>query len=126
METKWNDQEDAALSGLSMLAQLIYLRVFRRHMDYATGMAGLNYRIDYQAICDAAGFVPDPGSKEPRWRPTKGKVRAAIHELERILPHLGREVPLLIEAGSNPHRGYLKRLPLASTDQSVQKGNDAR
>ena len=108
-----------------MLAQLIYLRVFRRHMDYATGTAGLTYRIDYQTICDAVSFLPDPGSQVHRWTPTKGEVRATIRELERVLPDLGRAVPLLIDAGSNPHRGYLKRLPLASMDPSVQKGNDA-
>lgn len=123
METKWNDEEDHALRGLSMLAQVMYLRVFRRFMNYRTGVSGADFRITYQVICDAVGFVPDWGSKKPRWSPSREEVRAAIRELERVVPKMGRTVPLLVDNGSCLHHGYIKKLPLASVDPSVQKRN---
>jgi hypothetical protein len=103
----FNDEEDGALQGLSLLAQVIYLRAFKPNMDFASGVTGKRCRVDYQLICDAAGFVPDPGSTKRRWLPTKEEVRAAIAELERA--------GLLVECGSGAQRGHVKRLPLADT-----------
>jgi len=39
MRSQWNDAEDEALQGLTPEAQVIYLRGFRRYMDYRTGVA---------------------------------------------------------------------------------------
>ena len=123
--------EHYALRGLSLLAQIIYLKVFRRRMDYRTGIAGgRGCKIDYQCIADEVGFVPDAHSTRRRWLPTKGEVRAAIDELERprrVLDGMdGKIVQLLSDAGSGQWDGYVKTLVLAVRDQSVKKQNNAR
>lgn len=130
MRTAWDDDEHEALRGLSMLAQLIYLKVFRRRMDYATGIAGGPGRmISLACIIEEVGFVPDLRSTKPRWVPTRGEVRAAIAELERLRP-LGDDpdtlTALLDERGSGLTTGYVKKLVLARTDQSVQNMNNPR
>lgn len=128
--TAWNDDEQAALRGLSMLAQLIYLRVFRRRMDYRTGIAGgLGHRITATSIAEEVAFIPDPRSTKKPWVPTRGEIRAAIAELERPRPIDGDpewRVSLLIEAGSRLDIGYVKQLPLADRGASVQKMNNPR
>ena len=128
MATQWNDQEHAALRGLSMLAQLIYLKVFRKRMDFATGVAGGPGRmITYQTIVDECGFSPDPRSTKKRWTPTKGEARAAIEELERTRQdEHGDDFTLLSDRGSCKQFGYIKVVVLADTDQSVQNMNNAR
>ena len=112
-----------------MLAQLIYLKVFRRRMDYATGIAGGPGRgISYQCILEECGFVPDWGSKKPRWVPTPAEVRAAIEELERRREGRGDpdiDGPLLSDGGSSKSVGYVKKLNLATLGESDQKRNDA-
>ncbi|MBP8283316.1 MAG: hypothetical protein KAX46_05305 [Chromatiaceae bacterium] len=130
MRTAWDDDEHEALRGLSMLAQLIYLKVFRRRMDYATGIAGGPGRmISLACIIEEVGFVPDLRSTKPRWVPTRGEVRAAIAELERLRP-LGDDpdtlTALLDERGSGLTTGYVKKLVFARTDQSVQNMNNPR
>ena len=40
MITQWNDDEDEALQGLPLRAQIIYLRGIRRFMNYENGIAG--------------------------------------------------------------------------------------
>ena len=40
MITQWNDDEDEALQGLPLRAQIIYLRGIRRFMNYETGISG--------------------------------------------------------------------------------------
>lgn len=128
--TAWNDDEQAALRGLSMLAQLIYLRVFRRRMDYRTGIAGgLGHRITATSIAEEVAFIPDPRSTKKPWVPTRGEIRAAIAELERPRPIDGDpewRVSLLVEAGSRLDTGYVKQLPLADRGASVQKMNNPR
>jgi hypothetical protein len=127
MDTKWNEVEHEALRGLSMLAQLIYLKVFRRRMDFITGIAGGPGRvISHQTIMEECGFVPDPGSKKPRWVPTRGEMRAAIEELERSRRGALGPFRLLEEAGSSLHNGYVKKLILALRDESAQKRNNPR
>lgn len=117
-KTGWNDREHLALRGLSVLAKVIYLLVFRRRMDYASGVAGGSGRkICYQTVVDEVQFIPDWGSQRTAWSPTKGEVRASIQELRRV--------GLVEDAGSNVQEGYKKFLPLATTDGSVQKRNDA-
>ncbi|NEV64715.1 hypothetical protein [Thiorhodococcus minor] len=128
--TSWNDDEQAALRGLSMLAQLIYLRVFRRRMDYRTGIAGgLHRRITATTIAEEVAFVPDPRSTKKRWAPSRGEIRAAIAELERARPcddDPERLVSLLVDAGSGIEVGYIKRLPLADRGASVQNMSNPR
>lgn len=102
---EFNDDEDAALQGLSLLAQVIYLRTFRPNMDASSGVTGKRSRVNYQRICGEAGFDPDHGSTKRRWLPSKEEVRAAVAELERA--------GLLVECGSGARSGYVKRLPLA-------------
>jgi len=48
MDTKWNDDEDERLQGLPLMAQVLYLRGLRRHMDYGTGLVGVTRKVSYQ------------------------------------------------------------------------------
>jgi len=48
MDTKWNEEEDDRLQGLPLMAQVLYLRGLRRHMDYGTGLVGVTRKMSYQ------------------------------------------------------------------------------
>ena len=71
-EWKINSEEDTRLQGLSLLAQVIYMRVFRRLMDYGTGIAGGKVKrniIKMGKILNTVEFMPDQGSKKKTWAP---------------------------------------------------------
>ncbi|MEW8253749.1 MAG: hypothetical protein AB2747_05305 [Candidatus Thiodiazotropha taylori] len=115
--SSWNDSEQAALRGLSLLARVIYLQVFRWRMDFATGIVGgLGRKLNYWAIAEEVDFIPDKGSHDPANKPTIGKMRAAIRQLIRA--------GLVEDAGSSRDNGLIFRCLLADTDISAQKMND--
>lgn len=130
MRSCWNDDEHLALRGLSMLAQLIYLKVFRRRMNYQTGIAGgPGNKITLSTIIEECRFVPDPRSPKKFWEPTRGEVRAAIAELERARAIWGDPdelISMIVDAGSGFEAGYIKKCILADTDQSARNKNDPR
>ncbi|NWO05805.1 MAG: hypothetical protein HLX50_08960 [Alteromonadaceae bacterium] len=107
MRSQWNDAEDGALQGLSPEAQVIYLRGFRRYMNYATGVAGGPARkLSYKALGELISVEPDWGSQRRRGdSPTLGRVRARVAELERA--------GLVVNHGSCRRKGLVFKLPLA-------------
>lgn len=117
MITQWNDNEDHALQGCSLLAQIIYLRGIRRHMNYQTGIAGNPKvrKLSLSGLADIARFEPDWGSRKPAWTASKEEVRAALEELKRS--------GLIQDSGSSLKNGLIFFLPLADTNKSVQKRN---
>jgi len=111
---KISDREDAALMGLSMLAQLLYVRVFRARMDYGSGIAGGLARrnmLFYFVLAEVVSFVPDRGSKRKPWQPSTEELRSAVRELERG--------GLLEDMGSNKQRGLVKKCVLAELGSFV-------
>lgn len=109
MRSQWNDDEDAALQGLTPEAQIIYLRGFRRYMNYGTGIAGGHARkLSYRALAELISVDPDWGSKRPRCEsPSLGYVRARVAELERV--------GLVVNRNSSRSLGLIFKLPLADT-----------
>lgn len=107
MRSQWNGVEDEALQGLTPEAQVIYLRGFRRYMDYRTGVAGGPARkLSYRAMAELIAVDPDWGSQRKRAEtPTLGRVRARVAELERA--------GLVVNHGSSRSRGLVFKLPLA-------------
>lgn len=107
MRTQWNDAEDEALQGLTPEAQVIYLRGFRRYMDYRTGVAGgPARRLSYRALAELITPDPDWGSRRPRGEsPSLGQIRARVAELERA--------GLIVNYGSSRAAGLVFFLPLA-------------
>lgn len=84
MAHRWliTDAEDERLQGLSADAQVIYLRVLRRHMDFATGLSAVTYG---QMKC-ALEYIPDNGSPLPPRRVrdiSNDYIRARLAELAR-------------------------------------------
>ena len=107
MRSQWNGAEDEALQGLTPEAQVIYLRGFRRYMDYQTGVAGGRARkLSYRALAEVIAVDPDWGSHRKRAdTPTLGRVRARVAELERA--------GLVVNHESSRSRGLVFKLPLA-------------
>lgn len=77
----WNEDEDAALQGLSMEAQIIYLRGIRRFAD-KNGVAGIERRINRASLSEVCHFMPQRRSPRPESRPTWDQVRHRLNELE--------------------------------------------
>ena len=118
-EWKWNEAETNLLRGLSLLAQALYLRVFRERMDFATGIVGGQVgknKIFYFVLAEQLCFVPDFGSNKKPYEPSTSELRSAIRELERV--------NLIVDYGSNRKNGIVKKLLFASTDESVKNRND--
>lgn len=113
MITSWNAAEDLALQGLSLAAQLVYLRGLRRYMDYATGLVGVKRRVSYQGLLETISVEPDWGCNKRVPRPTRDKLRAVLDELKRH--------GLVADAGSSQRDGLRLRLLLADSDFSGKK-----
>jgi len=84
MNQRWllTEQEDDLLQGLSCEAQVIYMRVFRRYMDFDTGVVSVGHA-QMKQVCE---FIADNGSKERSVRVsdlTTHWARARVAELER-------------------------------------------
>lgn len=102
----WNDEEDAALQGLSAEAQVVYLRGIRRFAD-KNGISGLARRINWASLCECCHFVPDIGSKKKSVMPTRDTIKHRLGELERAGLIVRRE-------------NLVFELPLAIQNESVQ------
>ncbi|PUB82398.1 MAG: hypothetical protein DBP02_15210 [gamma proteobacterium symbiont of Ctena orbiculata] len=112
----WNKKEQWALLGLSLLARVVYLQSLRWRMDFNTGLVGgPGRRLSYAAIAEDVDFIPDHGSHQPEWKPSKDKLRAVLSELIRA--------GLIQNMGSSPKDGLIIKCLLADTDQSVQNMN---
>ncbi|MDR5867275.1 hypothetical protein [Halomonas koreensis] len=79
--TSWNADEDEALDALPLECQVIYLRVMRRHMDYATGIVGRVRRIDYRQILERLEYRPPAGSREEPVTYSRDQVKRLIQRL---------------------------------------------
>jgi len=115
MNSSWGDLEDAALQGLALLAQIIYLWALRRFMDYARGLVGIVRGISYQSIAETLYVEPVAGRhSSTTGKPSISAIRNALLELEKAG---------LIERKSTGQK-LIFFLPLASMGQSVQKSSD--
>ncbi len=77
----WNEEEDAALQGLSLEAQIIYLRGIRRFAD-RNGTAGIERRINRASLSEVCHFLPSRRSPRQESKPTWEQVRCRLAELE--------------------------------------------
>jgi len=107
--TQWNDQEESELQGLPLLTQIVYLRCFRRFMDYDTGIVGIARKIGYQMMAETCETVPDKGSRLQYTKPTRNELRAAVRQLIR------RGLIILI---SKRLEQPVYKLPLATTNHA--------
>lgn len=94
------DEEDDALQGLPLLAQTIYVRVLRRHMDYGTGIVGRARRVSYQQMRETCEVDGDYTESHARWQPSVQQINRALRHLEGAglivrLPKRKRTDPLV-------------------------------
>ena len=66
MKWSWSNSEDLALDYLPHRAQVLYLRVLRRRMDFKTGVVGITARLSYQMIAEWLEERP-PARSKIRW-----------------------------------------------------------
>lgn len=110
MNWSWSAEEDAAMDYLPHAAQVLYLRVLRRRMDFNTRVVGVSCRLSYPLIGEWLEVRPPWGSKNPVIRMSVAEIRAAFAQLERaglivrIRDANGDAVPLVFS------------LPFARTD----------
>lgn len=110
-----SNEELDALQGLPLGAQVLYLRELRRHMDYATGVVGVARRISWQGLGEALYVEPHPGLKDSG-SPGREQVRRLVKWLEKA--RLVRPISDMVG------KQLIFRLPLAVSDDSVQKQAD--
>ncbi|WP_168709199.1 hypothetical protein [Halomonas borealis] len=79
--TSWNADEDESLDALPQECQVIYLRVMRRHMDYATGIVGRARKIDYRQIQERLEYRPPAGSREEAVTYSRDQIKRLIQRL---------------------------------------------
>lgn len=84
MNWSWSAEEDNAMDYLPHAAQVLYLRVLRRRMDFASGVVGLTCKLSYQLIGEWLEVRPPWGSKNPVVRLAVSEIRAAFAQLERV------------------------------------------
>jgi len=110
MFTFFNDDEEAKLNGLPLMAQIIYMRGIRRFMDGENAITGIKRKISYQSLIETVYVEPKQGrAHEPR--PTIKKMRNII----KILSEQG-----LIQT-IEKDRQLVFFCPLATTNNYVQK-----
>lgn len=104
-----NKTEKQALYGQTPFVKWMYEHGIREHMDYATGIVGIERRISYQSLREEMFVEPEAGVSDSG-TPTKNKIIRAIARLERLgLLKRIDERPLVFEC------------VLANRDKSVQK-----
>ena len=107
MRTSWNDEEEAALQGLPLRAQIVYLRGIRRYMDYGSIICGgPQRRISLDMLAE---IVQEWVNRQVQPRATKDGIRASIEQLKRAG---------LLERLPDPDY-LLFYLPLADADKSA-------
>ena len=108
MRTSWNEEEDDALQGLPLRAQIIYLRGIRRYMDYSSRISGGPQRRISLAML--AETTQELINRQIQPKASKDSIRASLEQLKRIG---------LIERLADPD--YLVfLLPKADADKSTQ------
>ncbi|WP_347989901.1 hypothetical protein [Methylomonas sp. AM2-LC] len=81
MRTCWNNEEDDALQGLPLRAQIIYLRGIRRYMDYGTRISGGSKR--RISLLMLAEIVQEWINRQVQPKASKDSIRASIDQLKR-------------------------------------------
>lgn len=117
MRTSWNDDEDDALQGLPLDAQVLYLRALRRRMDYKTGLVGnlLGVNgISWRILADDLFVEPHQGISGGK--PDESKVR-------RLMKWLFLR-GLVVDKGTG--RNLIFFLAKASVDDSDQNKADRK
>lgn len=107
---RWNELEDDALDPLPQECQIIYLRVLRKHMDYATGIVGIKRTISYGQIKERLEYQPSVHSNEKPREYSQGQIKRLIQKLVDAG---------LAERRHDTSKGVAKmifRLPLACSD----------
>lgn len=84
MNWSWSDIEDAAMDYLPHRAQVMYLRVLRRRMDFDTCIVGITVRLSYMLIAEWLEERPAVRSNKPIVRLTVSEMRAVFAMLERV------------------------------------------
>jgi hypothetical protein len=113
MSWKWNEREDAAFSNLhDHLATVLYLRGLRRHMDYKTGIVGIERKISYRMLVELLEERREVGSTKPDFIPTKEGVRWMLKKLAAV--GLVERLP-----SSHIREPMIFKLPLASMDDPL-------
>jgi len=115
MITQFNGDEDTALQGIPLAAQLLYLRGIRPFMDYQTGIVGIKRKISLNGLTDILHVEAHQGCKEERH--SKQQVR-------RLLEWLIRSG--LLERRSIERESLIFFLPMADKNKSVQKKADTK
>lgn len=116
---RWNEIEEDAIADLPHEAQILYLRVIRKHMDYSTGITGEKRRISYTQMQETLAYKPPRHSKE---KPVEYS-RDQIKRLVQKLVDAG-----LIERMHTTEKGVAPMvfsLPLASSDVNEQRHESA-
>ncbi len=81
-----NLAEDTALQGLTLAAQLIYLRGLRRYVNYSTGICGgHDIRLSWQRFSVLLEVLPaaQANNKAKQCKPSREFIRQRIKELEK-------------------------------------------
>ena len=107
MRTSWNDEEEHALQGLPLRAQIVYLRGIRRYMDYASRICGGPHR--RISLGMLAETTQELVNRQIRPKASKDCIRAALEQLKRA--------GLIVRMDDTDY--LLFYLPLADTDKSV-------
>jgi hypothetical protein len=114
-QTSWNEEEDEAMQGLPLEAQLLYLRGLRRYMDFDTGIVGgPKRRISWRTLRETLYVEPHQGIDGGM--PDRAKVR-------RVMKWLEKE-GLVARVEDEDHIVF--RLPLATLGSSAQKKADPK
>jgi hypothetical protein len=108
--TQYNGDEDEALQGLPLAAQILYLRGIRPFMDYQTGIVGIKRKISLNGLCDYLHVDAHQGCKESRH--SKDQVRRLLEWLIKVN---------LLERRSIERDSLIFFLKWADTQDSVQK-----
>ena len=81
MRTSWNEEEDDALQGLPLRAQIIYLRGIRRYMDYSSRISGGPQRRISLAML--AETTQELINRQIQPKASKDSIRASLEQLKR-------------------------------------------
>lgn len=95
-------------SELSPAMRTVYL-VFRRYMDYATGITGQKRVVCYRELAQSLEYVPPRGSREKSLRYTRDQIK-------RLIQGLVERGYLVRLHGSGLRESMVFKLPLASCD----------
>ncbi|RUR48824.1 hypothetical protein [Vreelandella populi] len=112
---RWNEDEDEAIDSLPIEAQIIYLRVFRKHMDYASGVVGIKRTVSYSQIKERLEYQPPVHSNEKVKEYSRGQIKRLIQKLVDAG---------LLERLHDTSKGVEKmifRLPMACSDAEIAR-----